>query len=1302
MGLNKSFATLLLQKLTIGNSRSILLNALPGRLATRLALTDLETVKRGLAAQFLTALTSQKSFNFKFTIDLAYRSDELLRKLARIGKRLAAMKYDHDDYIKEHGIETFGFGFPIVFRRNPRDNTKFIAAPIFIFPLQIKQSYSKEREWVISRDADSEARLNEVLVSYLENEEHMKVPPIPEEMLEDGLLDKDEIESFCKSIISLLGDRGFFSGHWEDLEELPDKLLATDPWFINNKIAWNGVFGLYKSQKQAQIKDMQQLIADFDNIDSDESHALEWETVHSPMMTDPSQNSVLHSLNTTRNVVIQGPPGTGKSQTLTAIISSALANRKKVLVVCEKRTALEVLKSNLEKLVPDLQRGIALVEDTTKDRNTIVELVRNRTATHLARLHHAPGLKEDIKRFDNKAAFAEQQYSALRSPRKRWWSKLVHEWMTSERTEAELIHLFSFQKIFQEQDISQDDFFALRSVIEDAADLFRKIELKYAQLDALLQMPKAIPQGYDRTMTIAINDLQTKLSVVAGELAKVKAEFTGKLTAAIADTIAITRREADELAALKNSHAQRGADVFNPSLLTKILAIILPGKKQMLADSLRAHELQRSIDTFRAEYTDERMQGSLPDGYAAFFATNSPAITEKKTTWMLTQPVDVMAEHGFDAAGYKLLLADMKAVSERAAGYIKGVWLSEATTLPDAEAQATTLSAKLKLAADQQQVITPFVAWKAFEQGMNDVARRWSDVLLNHNSEHWIYLLEQTWLYYQLLSGDRNEQFPTDDATLEVLRTLGVRIKEQQKEAIAVNLNNWFIEGQERIKALGLQINQLFNLRGPKGGTRNSLRKIVRADMEAFTSFFPVLMLNPGTCATLLPLIKASFDIVIFDEASQLRIEDTYTALLRGRQVVISGDSQQMPPSSYFESSTRLVDDESDNEDEEEAHTELNTQLLNSAAKDMAMKESLLEFAIDADYRQTYLDMHYRSRHPDLIQFSNVCFYNSRLVPMPEKSTVPPIKYMQVNGLYENRKNESEAREIVRVLRDELDPALSVGIATFNLEQRNLILEMIGDERAADETFHQKMSQLEKSDFFVKNLENIQGDERDVILISTTFGVKKDNSFRLSFGPITQKNGYRLLNVIITRAKHQLYVFTSIPEVKIATYRERLNANRAVDGTTGLLAYLAYARAVSSNDTTERQEILGYIRSKIAMGTGAIEGSYLDRTESPFEEQVYTWLVEALGRERVQLQYSVGGFRIDMVVLAADGSGKRLAIECDGAAYHADLLTWHYDLYRQQQLEDNGFIFHRIWSTNWWRKPREEFQKLLEVIARLG
>ncbi len=1301
MGLNKSFAEVLLQKLTIGNSRSILLNALPGRLATRLALTDLETVKRGLAAQFLTALTSQKSFNFKFTIDLAYRSDELLRKLARVGKRLAAMKYDHDDYVKEHGIETFGFGFPIVFRRNPRDNTKFIAAPIFIFPLQIKQSYNKEREWIISRDADSEVRLNEVLVSYLENEEHMKVPPIPEEMLEDGLLDKGEIESFCKDIIALLGDRGFFSGHWEDLEELPDKLLATDPWFINNKITWNGVFGLYKSQKQAQIKDMQQLL-EFIDIDSDDSHALEWETVHSPMATDPSQNSVLHSLNTTRNVVIQGPPGTGKSQTLTAIISSALANRKKVLVVCEKRTALEVLKSNLEKLVPDMQRGIALIEDTTKDRNAIVELVRNRTATHLARLHHTSSLKEDIKRFESKAAFAEQQYTALRSPRKRWWSKLVHEWMTSERTEAELIHLFSFQKIFQEQDITQEEFFALRSVMEDGAELFRKIELKYALLNALLQMPKVIPPGHDRAMMVAINDLQIKLSVLGSELAKIKAGFVGKLNAAIADIIAISKRQAEELTELKNSHAQRGADVFDPSLLTKILAIILPRKKQMLSDSGRAHELQRSLDAFKAEYTDEHMQGTLPDGHAAFFAANSAAIAEKKISQMLKQPLDIMTEHGFDAAGYGLLLANFKALSERAAGYIKNTGYSEASTLADAERQIAALAEKLKQAAAQDHAITPFVAWKAFEQDMNDVARRWSDVLLNHSSEHWIYLLEQTWLYYQLLSGDRNEKFPTDDATLEVLRTLGVRIKEEQKEAIAINLNNWFIDGQERIKALGLQINQLFNLRGPKGGTRNSLRKIVRADMEAFTSFFPVLMLNPGTCATLLPLIKASFDIVIFDEASQLRIEDTYTALLRGKQVVVSGDSQQMPPSSYFESSARLVDDEGDSDDEEDADADMNTQLLNSAAKDMAMKESLLEFAIDADYRQTYLDMHYRSRHPDLIQFSNVCFYNSRLVPMPEKSSAPPIKYVQVNGLYENRKNESEAREIIRVLRDEIDPALSVGIATFNLEQRNLILELIGDERAADEAFNQKMNQLEKSDFFVKNLENIQGDERDVILISTTFGVKKDNSFRLSFGPITQKNGYRLLNVIITRARHQMHVFTSIPELKIATYRERLNANRTVDGTTGLLAYLTYAKAVSTGNTTEKQETLDYIRTKIAMGAGAIEGSYLDRTESPFEEQVYSWLVEALGRDRVHPQYAVGGFRIDIVVVAADGSGKRLAIECDGAAYHTDLLTWHYDLYRQQQLESNGFIFHRIWSTNWWRKPKEEFQKLLEVIGRLG
>ena len=190
-------------------------------------------------------------------------------------------------------------------------------------------------------------------------------------------------------------------------------------------------------------------------------------------------------------------------------------------------------------------------------------------------------------------------------------------------------------------------------------------------------------------------------------------------------------------------------------------------------------------------------------------------------------------------------------------------------------------------------------------------------------------------------------------------------------------------------------------------------------------------MANPTTVSSLLPLKPNLFDIVLFDEASQLRIEDTVPSLYRAKVKIVSGDQKQMPPSSYF-SSVEIEDSEPE------------IDLLSTV--DFAFKESLLEFSIDAGFKNIYLDMHYRSKHPDLIEFSNHAFYNKRLVALPPKKEYNPIEFFQVNGTYANRTNRGEALKIVEYLKENVVVGNSVGIATFNLDQRNLILDEIYNE----------------------------------------------------------------------------------------------------------------------------------------------------------------------------------------------------------------------------------------------------------------
>ena len=458
-------------------------------------------------------------------------------------------------------------------------------------------------------------------------------------------------------------------------------------------------------------------------------------------------------------------------------------------------------------------------------------------------------------------------------------------------------------------------------------------------------------------------------------------------------------------------------------------------------------------------------------------------------------------------------------------------------------------------------------------------------------------------------------------------------------------------------------------------------------------------MVNPSVCGSILPLKEGLFDLVIFDEASQLRLEDTFPSLIRGKVKIVSGDSHQMPPSSYFQGGGAILttgepeEEDSNNEEEDEKYNKVDN-------LDLAESESLLEFAESKGYQESYLEVHYRSQHPYLIDFSNHAFYGKRLIPLPPKHTYTPIKFFDTEGIYDGQTNRIEARQAIQILKQYVKPnddgkLPSVGVATFNINQRNFILEEISKERQQHEKFDELISKL-GDDFFVKNLENIQGDERDIIIISTTYGRRKDGSFRQNFGPVQQKNGYKLLNVIVTRAKHQVFVCSSIPNDFIQQFPQLLEKS-GNNGRGIFYAYLAYAKAVSNNNEAARKSILDNIYEHCESKSNAVVYNALG-SESPFEEEVYHSLAERIGEERIVQQYKIGGFRIDMVILSKGSNKPVIALECDGAKYHSSNEAYAWDMFRQSHLEKQGFTFVRIWSTNWWQKPKKELDKLVEFI----
>jgi primosomal replication protein N'' len=503
---------------------------------------------------------------------------------------------------------------------------------------------------------------------------------------------------------------------------------------------------------------------------------------------------------------------------------------------------------------------------------------------------------------------------------------------------------------------------------------------------------------------------------------------------------------------------------------------------------------------------------------------------------------------------------------------------------------------------------------------------------------------------------------------------------------------------------------RIFQLRRSKYGDAKRLREAIELSLgEGLLAMRPCWLVNPAAAAQLFPLVSGLFDLVIFDEASQCTIEQAVPAIFRGKRLLVTGDEKQLPPTSFFlarwENETAEPDEVGDEAPADETPVaEHERRMRNQGTEFLLQVEELLDAAV-ANLPERYLLVHYRSRHPALIRFSNHAFYDGRLEAPPATCQAPegypPILYYNVAGTYADRRNRTEAQKVVSILREfwlRSDKSPTVGVVSFNQPQRDLIEDLLEEAARQDDDFARRYSEeLSRRDgnldvgFFVKNLENVQGDERDVMIFSTTFGRDAEGRFYRRFGPVGALGGERRLNVAITRAKHQVIVVTSMPTEEVSS------ALSSDDGLgTGLTPsgylqlYLEYARAVFLNNPDAEGSVLQRLRT----GSRPAHGG---EPESPLESDVYEFLSRA-GYE-THCQVGESGFRIDLAVLHPEPHrGYVLGIECDGATYHSARSARARDVWREQILHDRGWRLYRIWSTRWWYDHAGEQAKLVHAI----
>lgn len=430
----------------------------------------------------------------------------------------------------------------------------------------------------------------------------------------------------------------------------------------------------------------------------------------------------------------------------------------------------------------------------------------------------------------------------------------------------------------------------------------------------------------------------------------------------------------------------------------------------------------------------------------------------------------------------------------------------------------------------------------------------------------------------------------------------------------------------------------------------------------------PCVLMSPLSVAQYLEPSHELFDVVIFDEASQIPVWDAVGAIARGKQLIVVGDPKQLPPTNFFNST---ADDDDDLAPEE--------------YKDL---ESILDELMTHGLRHKRLKWHYRSRHEGLIAFSNRQYYENDLLTFPSPETgMGGVKLMYLaNARYDKGKTrtnriEAEAlvKELVARLRDSNSSPRSYGIVTFNLAQQQLIENLLDEERRKYPDIERHFGDeppIEGEPVFVKNLESVQGDERDIIFFSIGYGLDESGKVSMNFGPLNRDGGERRLNVAITRAKHEVVVFSGLRADHIDLTRTRAR------GVRDLKYFLDYA---------ERGP-----RALAAAASASADGE----PDSEFERMV----AERLSKSGYQVHHQVGcsGYRIDLGVIDPAKPGRYvLGVECDGATYHRAATARDRDKLRQFVLEGLGWTLYRIWSTDWWHDSEKEMQKLLMFIDDL-
>ncbi|MFH8253268.1 AAA domain-containing protein [Microbacterium sp. B2969] len=965
---------------------------------------------------------------------------------------------------------------------------------------------------------------------------------------------------------------------------------------------------------------------------------------------DASQSYVVNAALAGRNLVVQGPPGTGKSQTIANVISALIASGKHVLFVAQKRAAITAVLDRLSAV--DLSHLLLDLFAADGSRRFVAEQLR--IVLERQQQVGTPDTAELHAKLENARRRLVSHNDALFSPTHAWGAS-IHELRVSS---------LGFAPAAQATLRLPPATFATwaKTTLGRLAEDLDEVDSLGALSPAWTTTPGWRP-GAMSTVDEAERLRQLALSLRWEHLPKLRQMFAAE-AAASGHAAPTGLTDADPLVNLHRDGLEAAATA--PSLLSDadldamISAVSRPHRRELpdvrwgrrRAGKRAVRELLSSLSP--TQQLDLLLKARAVRGAWNTGGAPQPYPGADETAALLARIRDEVAQLDAATQGISpgtLRFDELERALEAMVADTRGGVMARANTL-EGELRTAGVGSVLDLIRSH------------YGQGKT-LACAPSEVL------RWVAVrsvLESAELTTPAIAGVRGAELSTATATFQRadqshLAANAARVRRQA----AVHLKSAFDEFPDQHAALKTEVTRKRNFR--------PVRRLFHEASDVLLAAKPVWAMSPLQVSRILPATQC-FDVVIFDEASQVKPADAIPALMRGRQVIVAGDSRQLPPTEFF--SKVLEEDEIEETDEDVALSASEVQASEPAVARRGSytrdAESIL-FAMDRLLagQSRSLQWHYRSRDERLIAVSNEYVYQGSLTTFPAPDALESVRHEVVPysaGIGGGTNSpELEVQRVVDLVKQQVaqHPGESVGIIAFGIKHEARIERAIELAMLDDPEFEAALTAHPQEPWFVKAIERVQGDERDAVFLSVGYGKSADGRLRYFWGPLLRDGGERRLNVAISRAKKRMTLVTSFTADDVAP-----------DGHSSA-GYALMHR---------------FVRFMASRGTSLTDGVRRAVPLNPFEFDVKTRL-EAAGLV-LDPQVGVGDYRIDFAARHPDLPGRHvLAIEADGAAYHSGHIARERDRLRQELLERRGWAFHRIWSTDWFNDADGEVRRAI-------